>query len=491
MADLPGDATPVDLGGGVLLTAPGLTGTAQPQPVAAAPSTGLLALTAGNHLASALSNAGFREHHTAIVAATAAPDLTSDATSPLTLAHPGAGQAAVVLVSDADGRVHTWHFPQRDSTPMAAEQPAPLTFAIPTRRLAARAEAPGMLGGGFLHKIVKVLVYPIPESAIGWTAEKLATAWEQHSRPSIVHSYPLMSGQPPQQQALTDANWRQLSGRRSVLFLHGIFSTSAGAFSGIATSTLQTLATRYEGGLFAFDHPTVSVDPVENARQFLSAIPAGVHLDVDIVSHSRGGLVARILSGELALPDLPTDRIKARRIIFAGTPNTGTPLVDEANIGHLLDRYTSLLSAFPPGPWSTVTTVLSGVLEIVQIVGMGVLPALPGLAAMAPASKLINDLNQGAQVPAGHYAIDANFEPTGGLIDLLRPADGIVDDVFGRAANDVAVPAAGVGTVPGDPGFPVLDRLSFGPGPVWHCTYFSAPEAQTVTAERLLQWLTG
>ncbi|WUI60523.1 hypothetical protein OG774_22620 [Actinomycetospora sp. NBC_00405] len=58
----------------------------------------------------------------------------------------------------------------------------------------------------------------------------------------------------------------------------------------------------YDGRIIAFDHPTASVPPEQNAKALLRLIPDDVHLELDIVCHSRGGLVARILDGQLPLP---------------------------------------------------------------------------------------------------------------------------------------------------------------------------------------------
>ena len=77
----------------------------------------------------------------------------------------------------------------------------------------------------------------------------------------------------------------------------------------------------------------------------------------------------------------------------------------------------------------------------------------------------------------------------------MRGFDDVEDDaVFATAANDVAVPSAGVGeaalnvgeTAPG-PGFPVPETaaLHYPAGIVWHCTYFEQAE----THAHLRDWL--
>ena len=47
------------------------------------------------------------------------------------------------------------------------------------------------------------------------------------------------------------------------------------------------------GGIFAFEHRTLSQSPIENALKLVDALPVGAH--ISLVSHSRGGLVADLL----------------------------------------------------------------------------------------------------------------------------------------------------------------------------------------------------
>ena len=46
----------------------------------------------------------------------------------------------------------------------------------------------------------------------------------------------------------------------------------------------------------AFDHFTLSEDPRQNIQWFFEQLPEDITLDLDVVTHSRGGLVARVLT---------------------------------------------------------------------------------------------------------------------------------------------------------------------------------------------------
>ena len=127
--------------------------------------------------------------------------------------------------------------------------------------------------------------------------------------------------------------------------------------------------------MVAFDHPSLSVDPLANAAELSSRLPDGMELEVDIVAHSRGGLVARAIAGEL---DGPLPGLRVRRAVLVGTPNHGTPLANPDHMIDFLDRITTWLNVIPPGPASVVTEVLEAVLTAVKVLGRAALKGLPG-----------------------------------------------------------------------------------------------------------------
>jgi tetratricopeptide (TPR) repeat protein len=88
-----------------------------------------------------------------------------------------------------------------------------------------------------------------------------------------------------------------------LLFIHGTGSSTAGGFSAIPWSkpgtaaprvaTVKKLRDTYGKRIVAFDHPTLSVSPIDNAVDALKALPAGTRLHV--VTHSRGGMIGELL----------------------------------------------------------------------------------------------------------------------------------------------------------------------------------------------------
>jgi pimeloyl-ACP methyl ester carboxylesterase len=291
-----------------------------------------------------------------------------------------------------------------------------------------------------------------------------------------------------------------------LLFIHGIFSSCESGFSSLALdqATMAALHTKYDGRIIGFDHPTATVTPAENAAALLAQIPDGVTLDLDIVTHSRGGLVARELAATRS------SRLTIHRIVFAATPNGGSEITDTKNFARLVGRITSLLT-FPAaaltGPVGEVTEILAALLELVKIIGIGAAIELPGLESMLPTGAYLPELTarETAAYGAGSrptaYAAAASFSPGELLATVFHKLDDlgrIVDEaVFPGVANDIAVPTTGVwdpaGTGADAPGaaslfpIPTSRRLALGPGDVcWHCNYFG----QAATRAAVLTWLT-
>ena len=94
-----------------------------------------------------------------------------------------------------------------------------------------------------------------------------------------------------------DADWARLGEGRALVLVHGTFSTAHGAFGSLPRTTMTALHEAYGGRVVALDHHSVSVTPKENAELLAGLVPDGAALEVDLVTHSRGGLVGREIAG--------------------------------------------------------------------------------------------------------------------------------------------------------------------------------------------------
>jgi hypothetical protein len=533
-----------DVGGklaaaGIKITAPGLSGSAE--------SLGkeLTLRTPGVQLLHrALENSGLSATtHIALGHST-------PATGPVTISVPKLTPRsnALLLIHDSTGAL-SWHAPDGiiphssdtvqlppgsvatpvndGGTASAAESaitvPEPaaastVSFTVPASRFAAGNEHAGLLsriaglvehfhfhpGLGSASKVLSVVEYPV-EHLVGELGARWFGDWENNKHPSVARWFPaegnLSLGEP-----LSPTNWHQLATGPTLLFIHGIFSSCEAGFAGIGhdDSTWPQLRQNYGNRIIGFDHPTGSVSPDGNAKWFLDQIP-NVKLDLDVVCHSRGGLVARSIAGQAAQRGMP---VNIRRIVFAATPNGGSQITVTSNWVSMINRLSSVLTLpakVLPAPADAISGVLAGLLEVLKIVGVGVALDLPGLEAMTPGSPFLQGLSQGPKVTPEYFAAAADFEPGPVLANLFNGLDDkgrVVDSaIFEHVHNDIAVPTEGVWnpaslTDPNSPataipGFPIDDparRLVIGPGSVyWHCDYFDDPAMRAA----LLQWLPG
>lgn len=524
---------------GITITAPGLSGSAE--------SLGpeLKLLTPGGQLFhNALANSGLSATtHIALGHSTAA-------TGPVTISvpAPAPGSNALLLIHDSTGAL-SWHAPDGiiphssqtvrlppgsaaasvDDRVTASAAGSPTTalesaaaptvsFTVPESRFAAGNQQAGWLSriAGLVEhfhfhlglesasKVLSVVEYPV-EHLVGKAGAEWFADWENNKHPSVVRWFPaegnLSVGEP-----LSPTNWHQLAEGPTLLFIHGIFSSCEAGFAGIGhdDSTWPELRHRYGNRIIGFDHPTGSVGPAENAKWFLDQIP-NVELNLDIVCHSRGGLVARSIAVQAAQRGMT---VNVRRIVFAATPNGGSQITVTANWEGLVNRISSVLTLparVLPAPADAISGVLAGLLEVLKIVGVGVALDLPGLEAMTPGSPFLQGLAQATNVTPDYFAAAADFEPGPVLANLFNGLDDegrVVDsEIFDHVHNDIAVPTEGVWnpaaiTDPNSPatpipGFPIDDparRLVIGPGSVyWHCDYFDDPAMRAA----LLQWLPG
>ena len=100
----------------------------------------------------------------------------------------------------------------------------------------------------------------------------------------------------------------------ALIFIHGTGSSTLGSFGDLQRSDrgLWTLLENaFPGGIFGFEHRTLSESPIENALQLVNALPKGAR--VSLVTHSRGGLVGDLL----CLQDFDA-QIEAYRFAFKG-----------------------------------------------------------------------------------------------------------------------------------------------------------------------------
>jgi len=501
MAILTGGNQKVDLGNGIELRAPAIHGEAKvlrmPLPVAGVVRARSLEVEDGTDaLMRALASTNLEETKRIELRLRRAPafaparalrsiDQRQDVVE-LHVPAPEDDEGQIVLTVDEHG-VMTWHLPVR--TEPAKGRPkqvflVPATVA-PTPAPAGPTGAQRSLIDLVGRKLLKIFVYPITDPIFGAIEEHFAERWETKNRPYGLRTFTPANYKDANAPPLTADDFTRLAAGRALLFIHGTFSTAHGAFFGLCDGVLAKLHNHYEGRVFAFNHFTLSHDPARNAQWFLGHLPEGGKLDIDIVCHSRGGLVARELA-EHAAGGAATS-VNVSRIVFAGVPNAGTLLADRDHMVSMIDRLTTITNMFPIGP---VTEFLEGLITAVKVLGHAGLAGLPGLAAMDPHGKFLKALNTKAAVSDTVYGIAADYEPTdAGLRALITgTADAVMDRIFENAPNDLVVPQLGVFEKNGGSSFPIppaqVLKIDKAAG-VMHTMLFGYRPA----CDKILEWL--
>jgi pimeloyl-ACP methyl ester carboxylesterase len=371
---------------------------------------------------------------------------------------PGGGFGQVLLYSAEDGSL-SWHFPAdipRADVPSRGGHRR--TYRVP-RAIVPSEDQGGQRGilGAVAKKLLNVLVFPLIDPALGAIGDFFAARWETKHRRYLLREFGPDRYRTCQAPAIDAAAWARLSDGPALLFVHGTMSQSDTGFPRIPPDVMQHLHDRYDGRVFAFDHLTLSQTPMQNAQWLANQLPAGIGLTVDVVAHSRGGLVSRTLAERSAALALD-GRLTVRTLIMVGTPNAGTALADRDHLSILLDRITGLLQFFPD---NGVTDLLDIVLIVVKQLAVGAFGGLDGIMSMNPSGPQLAQFNRTPGSSAKYHAVAANYEPAGGSSLSRIARNGITDIVFGKAPNDLIVPTDGVFAVSGVPGFPVADPLIF------------------------------
>ena len=172
---------------------------------------------------------------------------------------------------------------------------------------------------------------------------------------------------------------------RILLLVHGTFSESESFFSGFEQNPggadFIDWARGHYSHVLTFDHPTLSVSPILNART-LALLLAETQADIDVVCHSRGGLVTRwwLEAFDRAPPE-------KRRAVFVGSPLAGTGLAAPPNIRGSLSLLSNIGTALGAASAAVpFLTVLTGLFRVVTSVTKlaAKTPAIDAAVALVP-----------------------------------------------------------------------------------------------------------
>ena len=292
----------------------------------------------------------------------------------------------------------------------------------------------------------------------------------------------------------------RLAGQQPILlFIHGTASSTQGSFGELAgTTEWERMRGRFQQRIVALEHNTLSVSPVRNAIEAARALPEGAVLN--LVSHSRGGLVGELLCvgdisakqleefgrdraadqaelGEL-IEILRAKKFDIQRFVRVACPSRGTLLASKR-----LDLYLSVLlnlfGLLPVFQGNLFFKYMEALLK--KLIAMKADPnEIPGLEAQMPESPLIHLLNRPDLATKADLAVIAGDSHGGGIFQALGT---FALDVFYRKKHDFVVNTDAMygGMDRGAGGYYFDDR---GSG-VCHFHYFKNPK----TREQVNAWL--
>jgi pimeloyl-ACP methyl ester carboxylesterase len=365
--------------------------------------------------------------------------------------------------------------PSRDA--QDADLYVPTTIAVPSTGTATRGVT------SWVVKSIKVLGVDAPK------ASALAVAQQVEKRKSLRRpGLGLFKCALDGDFALRPHDLARKAGEQPILvFLHGTLSSTWGSFGELWSkereAELAQIRSAYGERVYGFEHPTLAVSPIENARELAQALPE--NCKVHLVSHSRGGLVGELLcrgqarveslrsgkkstdaeqgwssaesfgadelalfdtegrSGEkselLALAQLLADKnISVERFVRVACPALGTTLASGR-----LDRWLSVFGtvASKALPHTPVSDVFEGLGEFVAaVVKERTKPeVLPGVEAMMPESPFVQLVNFPRKVVAGElFVIAGDLDPDALWARLLS----WISDRFYGGDHDIVVNTA-------------------------------------------------
>ena len=297
---------------------------------------------------------------------------------------------------------------------------------------------------------------------------------------------------------------------RRLLFVHGTFSSTDAFLNGFGQAKngdafLKRIFGHYDEVL-AFDHPTLSVSPLLNSFDLAGAM-AKASGPLDVVAHSRGGLVTRWF-----LEGFPgADGSGPNRAVLVGSPLGGTSLAAPPRLRDSLSMLSNIGTAMKLGGAAAVAyfPLLAAPLALLKIAtsvvsaaaktpiidaAVQMIPGLSGQSRVAFNHEIERLRRCAPAKPPAYFAVKSNFEtarPGWKFWEWFR-ADKLKDvgpDIVFPGENDLVVDTGSMielGAAPTPLAIPKARCLDFEKSDkVHHTNYFEQPETLDFILEKL------
>jgi pimeloyl-ACP methyl ester carboxylesterase len=305
---------------------------------------------------------------------------------------------------------------------------------------------------------------------------------------------------------LLDGSWQNpgvqpVKDGRILLFIHGTFSENEMYLRELprtpeGTEFLTKIQSKKNyDQVLAFDHATLALSPVLNAMD-LARVFANCKTDVDVICHSRGGLVTRWW-----LERYDSRARGSSRAILVGSPLAGTSLAAAprlraalnflTNVARVLEGTSGLAcTAFP------IFTVVTGLLRVIASAGTiasktpvfdAAVALIPGLLgqSMVSNNEELNRLNRDCATAPNYFAVRSDFKPDDPgwefwkyFVNVGERTKDLAADLVFEKANDLVVDTASMTVLTKPPqGLSIKEIHDFGQSTkVHHTVYFRQPE---------------
>ncbi len=310
---------------------------------------------------------------------------------------------------------------------------------------------------------------------------------------------------------LTEADFSKIDvSKKSLLLIHGTGSSSIGSFGEMkGTEEWNKLVDFYgEDNIFALQHRTLTCSPLQNVLAAFESLPKGIKLD--LITHSRGGLVADLIARFASHPDgfgpeelevlKDNDRendldtiqsitkiaknksITIDRVVRVACPANGTTLASKRMdmfLNVMINMIGGAIGGFSNPVFNTLKELALASIETKDDVGV-----LPGIESMNPDSPFIKVLN----FPGTERKIESQLIVIAGSSELsvsFKSLLVLVGKFFFRGKNDLVVDTSSMefgalreeGKV-----YIYLEET----GKIDHITYFKTPKIRKTIQTGLL-----
>ena len=312
--------------------------------------------------------------------------------------------------------------------------------------------------GVLKRALVKVFSVFKPKEVAKLGIKELAKAYDKR-----VQSHPGLYQLDANFNRIEYANILDLT-KPMLLLLHGTLSTTIDAFYKLNDNNdaWNEMVGIYENRILALEHFTLSLSPLQNALDFLNECPKSCNLD--ILSHSRGGLIADILAkcdyrnpivgfsiNEIGILNSEEEegnqqlmhdinkiakkkKITVNKVIRVAAPASGTTILSR-RVDHFFNLFlNAVVLAFGVGN-PIYHSVKAFLLELVSQKENP--EVLPGLNAMMPESQFQKMMNAAdTSVVSDLYNISGDADVGGLNFNSLKV---ILANLFYRVDNDLVV----------------------------------------------------